>query len=262
MTKEIFKDKELISLNPIRNVIMAVENGKADYGIVPLENFYNGEVRETLDSLTECSQTKIIEEKVMTIVHCLGTLKNSKEIKKILSKDQALEQCSKYICENYPNVKTIATSSTAEAVENIKEKAMTDAGAIASEEALKSSGFNILDKDICPKNKTRFIVLSRKISEKTGDDKTFLVIHPPIDKSGILYNCLKTFSDSDINLELIQSRPNREKGYYFYIELSGHKEDERVTKAIEKLQEYLDPKEEYPNTIKILGSYPNSHWKE
>lgn len=58
VTRELFPQEELVALQPIRNVVMAVENNKVDLGVVPIENFYNGEVRETLDSLTECKKQK------------------------------------------------------------------------------------------------------------------------------------------------------------------------------------------------------------
>lgn len=261
IAKENFQKENLIPLTPIRNVILAVENKKADFGIVPLENFYNGEVRETFDSLRECSDTKIIEEKSQKIIHCIGALKNHAKIKKILSKDQALEQCSKYICEKYPLAETMAVPSTSDAVKIIKEKNILDAAAIAAEEVLKKNNFEIIAKDICPNNKTRFVLLGRKIPDSTGDDKTFLIVYPLVDKPGVLYNTLKCFSDNGINLEFIQSRPDGKRGYLFYIELNGHKDDKKVHETIEKVRKYLDPEKKYPETLKILGSYPNTHWK-
>src|SRR3989344_6562683 len=255
---ELFPNDNLISIQPIRNVIQAVESQEANYGIVPIENFYNGEVRETLDALTECKETRITKEKDIKIVHCLGVLPQHSEIKKILSKDQALEQCSQYLCKKYPKATTIATSSTAEAAREIVSKQMIDSAAIAPEQALVSSGLKVLEKDLCPNNKTRFVVLSRESTESTGDDKSLISIHPPIrDKPGVLYNSLKFFSEFQINLESIQSRPDGKKGYIFYVELLGHTRDEKVRNAIDSIKKYMDPSGKHKDTIKILGSYPN-----
>lgn len=254
------KDK-LIPLQPIRNVVMAVENKEADIAIVPLENFYNGEVRETLDALTICSKAKIIQEKAFPIIHCLGA-KNLEQINKIMSKDQALEQCAGYLCDNYPKAETIAVSSTSEAIERIKKENLKETGVIASEDALIKSGFCIIDRDIVPNNKTRFVVIGLTKTHSSGDDKTFLAIHPPIqDKPGILFRTLGFFANFEINLEDIKSRPDKKEGYYFYAELDGHEEDKKVKMALDSIKFSLDPKNKFPDTINVLGSYKNTHWK-
>lgn len=260
--RKMLPDATLIPVQPIRNVVMEIEKEKYEFGVVPIENFYNGEVRETLDSLIECSKTKIIREDYLQIVHCLGALPNHINIKKILSKDQALEQCSKYLCANYPNAAQIATQSTAEAVDIIIKQNMLDAAVISSEDSLKANGLEILAKDICPNNRTRFVLLGRNVTKPTNDDKTFLAIHPPVDKPGILADVSNAFALYRINLEYFQSRPDGKKGYIFYAELDGHQEEERVIRAIATVKYALDPENKFQDVIKILGSYPNSHWKD
>jgi chorismate mutase/prephenate dehydratase len=191
----------------------------------------------------------------MTIVHCFGALSNHEKIEQVLSKGQALEQCSKYLCENYPDVTAVSVQSTSEAARKIAEHEMLDAAAIASEKALKESGLQILAEDICPNNRTRFAILGKKSLQSTGNDKTFLMIHPFVkDKPGVLYNALGVLARYDINLEYVQSRPDGHKGYFFYLEMEGHKDDEKVKKAIDEIKNQED--------VKILGSYPNTHWKD
>ncbi len=260
--REMFPKEELIPLQPIRMVVQAVEKGKVDYGVVPLENFYNGEVRETLDVLTECSKTRIIRDRAFEIVHCLGALHEHGAIEQVLSKDQALEQCSKYLYENYPDAVTIATASTSEAAERIVKEKKLNAAAIASEGALKSFGLEILARNLCPNNRTRFIALGRDYAEPTGNDKTFLVFHPHSrDRPGTLQSHLGFFSNLGVNLEYIQSRPDGKGGYYFYIELKGHEKDKPVKIALDGLRYSLDPQEKYPKVLKVLGSYPDTDWK-
>jgi len=259
--KKIFPDDELIPVQPIRRVIQAVELRTADRGIVPIENFYSGEVIETLDALNEVSKTKIVNEIGFSIKHCLGVLENSTDINKIFSKDQALNQCSKYLCENYPDADTISVSSTSEAVNRIMDENLLDAGAIASEEALLNNNMKILAKDICPNNKTRFAILGTEKTEPTKNDKTFLSFHPVKDCPGILQSCLGFFSNLGINLDYIQSRPDGKGGYRFYIELEGHEKDEPVKIAIQSLRYSLDPEKRYEDAVKILGSFPDADWK-
>ena len=237
--------------------------GRVDFGVVPLENFYNGHVIHTLDSLTRCEKAKITQEKALKIVHFLGALPNHNYIERIYSKDQALEQCDKYIYTNFPNAKIISTASTGEAANHIVDNNLLDAAAIASKEALIKSGLKVIAKDLCPNNITRFIVLGRTTTRRTGDDKTIIVIHPPIrDRPGVLSDCLNIFGSQHINLECIYSRPDGKKGYFFYVELNGHKEDENVRIALQALSYSLDPQHKHPDTIKTLGSFANSHWKD
>ena len=261
--RQFFPSGDLISVSPIRRVVNAVETKQVDQGVIPFENFYNGEVREALDSLTDDLQTRIIGETSIKIVHCLGALKNHTSIERILSKDQALEQCSKYIYLHYPDAVTMATASTSEAVKEIAENKLLQCAAIASKEALLDYELEILAEDLCPNNKTRFAILGREPTNPTKDDKTFLALHPIVnDKPGVLNDITSIFASLNINLEFIQSRPDGNKGYYFYIELDGHKQDEKVVIAIQALRVSLDPEKQHPDAIKILGSYKNSHWKE
>jgi len=263
IAKQLFAEAHLIPIIPIRKVIFAVENSEVDKAIVPLENFFNGEVREVLDTLQECSKTKIEKEVSNKIIHCLGALKNHREIKEVMSKDQALEQCSVYLANKYPNIKLIQTPSTAEAITIIKEKGLINHAAIASEKTLLENDFEIIAKDLCPNNKTRFVILSKDKTSTTKDDKTLLSVHPEIkDKPGVLKGILDIISEENINLEYIQSRPDGKNGYYFYLELEGHQKEKKINGAIIKLKNLLDPENKYQEVIKVLGSYPNSHWKE
>lgn len=262
-TKEIYLLEELIALQPIRRVVEAVEKERVELGVVPLENFYNGEVRETLDSLKECLKTRIIRDTAINIVHCLGALKTHSKIETILSKDQAIEQCSRYLCQNYPDATTIATVSTSEAAERIVRDNLNNAAAIGPEDTLKDLGLEILAKNICPNNKTRFVVIGRNQTEPTGNDKTFLVFHPlSKDRPGTLYTDLGFFAVFGINLDYIQSRPDGKGRYFFYVELSGHEEDEPVKRALDNLRYSIDPKNQHPEIVKVLGSYPNTDWKK
>jgi len=263
VAKEIFPKGDLVPIQPIRNVIMAVENGKVARAIVPLENFYNGSVIQTFDSLTRCDNVQIIQEKALKVVHYLGALKGHARISRIYSKDQALEQCNGFIAANFSDATTIATTSTAEAAEYISREKLLDAAAIAPRTALLKSGLKVIAEDICPNNSTRFVVLGKDKSIPTGDDKTILAIHPPIrDRPGVLADCLNILCSQHINLEGLHSRPDGKKGYYFYIELNGHENDENVRIALQAVKNSLDPKHKHPDTIKVLGSFANSHWKD
>ena len=263
IAKELFPKEELVPLIPIRSVIMTVENDEVEMGIVPLENFYNGYVIQTLDSLTKCKKTKIFAEKPLKIIHCLGKIDETRKITKIFSKDQALEQCEEYIFKNFPDSELVSTASTSEAAKIVSTSSDKTLAAISQESALKENSLKVIDKDLCPNNITRFIILKKEESKKTGDDKTILAIHPPIkDRPGVLADCLNIFGSLHINLESIYSRPDGKGGYTFYIELNGHKEDENVKIALKSLNISLNQYKKSDGAIKILGSFSNSHWKD
>lgn len=254
---------EFVEIRPISKVVEAVESGFVENAIVPIENFYNGEVRETLDSLMGCKMTRIIREIHEDINLCLGKRKETIEIRKIYSKDQALEQSSKYLAENYPSVIINPVSSTSEACEIVRDDDGNCSAVIASKEAILSAGLELIEEDIRPENKTRFVVLGIVPVEASGKDKTFIAIHPPVrDKPGMLYNTLGFFAGLGVNLEYIQSRPDGRSGYIFYLELDGHIDDENIKRAIEVVRFSLDPDGLHNDVVKVLGSYPNTDWKE
>lgn len=246
-----FPNGELTPIQTIRNVIESVESGKVEYGVVPLENFYNGIVMQTIDTLTEVKKTRIVSESYLRIEHCIGALSNHKEILKIISHPQALEQCSRYISLKYPGAETINSESTSKAAQLVKEGKMSDAAAIASKIALENNGLKILDNDILPNNITRFAIVSLLTEKESKKSKTLISIHPNIDKSGILYNILKFISDAKINMRHIHSRPDGKGKYYFVLEIDGHQNDKNMIGALRGIKSYLEDNE----SVKVLGSY-------
>jgi len=263
VTRCLFPAEELFPMQPIRKVVLSVEDGKMDRGVVPLENFYRGAVIQTLDSLVKCDSTRIIQEKSLKVVHCLGVLKGHCPIIKIYSKDQALDQCDDFIANSFPDAMTIATTSTAEAADYIARERLMDSAVIASKDALVKSGLEVMAEDICPNNSTRFVVLGREYAQPTRDDKTIIAIHPLArDEPGVLADCLNIFKALHINLEAMHSRPDGKKGYYFYIELNGHEKDRGVETALQAIKSSLDSENKYQGVVRILGSYANSHWKD
>ncbi len=261
----MFAGAELATYAHVKNVVMAVENGEVDYGVIPFENIYNGKVIGTLDSLVSLTrQSSIVRELATPIVHCFGALKDHGQITQVMSKDQALEQCEAYLSENYPQAEQVAVANTVLAVERIVKEQLKNAGAIASKKGLE--GLEILAEDICPNNLTRFFALGKQPTKLTGDDKTFISFHPYVtDEAGVLYNCLSPLKLFNINMADIFSRPDKnpeKRSYHFFVEINGHKEDKLVKRALEDLKLYLDPQGKYPDAVRIYGSYPNTHWDE
>jgi len=99
-------------------------------------------------------------------------------------------------------------------------------------------------------NYTRFFVIGRTISGKSGSDKTSVMFSVK-DRVGALYDTLKPFAKHEINLTKIESRPSKRKAwdYLFFVDFAGHCDDDNVKQALEALEHSC-------NFVKLLGSYP------
>lgn len=235
----------------IAEVFQEVSQGRAKFGVVPIENSTEGVVAHTLDLLVD-SELKICAEVYLDIHHCLLTRDgHAGDIRRIVSHPQALAQCRRWLSHHFPRAELEDVVSTAHAA----MLASTDStvGAISSVMAkdvyeLQVVAANIEDQS---NNITRFLVLGTKDSLPTGADKTSLAFSTK-DKPGVLYRLLQPFASSRINLSKIESRPLKNKPweYVFFIDLNGHREDKRVKTAINEIERNC-------HFVKVLGSYPS-----
>ena len=237
--------------NTLDEVFEAVEVGEVPFAAVPVENSLEGSITRAYDLLLD-SPLMICGETELRISHCLiggpGTTLDS--IKKVYSHPQALGQCRNFL--SHLDCELVPESDTAGSVRMIKEQNLTDSAAIASARAAEIYGMKIVAKEIedNPHNFTRFFILSKEDAMPTGNDKTSIVFslkHKP----GALYDCLKEFAASNINLTKLESRPTRHQPweYNFYMDISGHHQDEEIQDALQKL-------DEVSIFVKVLGSYP------
>ncbi|OGW57047.1 MAG: prephenate dehydratase [Nitrospirae bacterium RIFCSPLOW2_12_42_9] len=239
-----------IPVGSIREVFSEVERGRADYGVVPIENSTEGVVNHTLDMFIE-SNLKITSEVLQEVSHHLLSLSGvTEDIKCIYSHPHAIAQCSTWVHNNLSQVPIVEVSSTARAAEMCMDD--PSGAAIASELAAQLYGLKIVKNHIedYTNNYTRFLVIAKNNVQKSGRDKTSVMFSIK-DRVGALYNVLKTFTENDINLTKIESRPSRKKAwdYVFFVDLVGHIEDEKVKKALGKLEPQC-------LFLKVLGSYP------
>lgn len=247
---KFFKTPELLLSEDIEEIFESVLSGKADYGIVPVENSLEGSVGVTLELLQK-KDVKIYGEIILDIRHSLMALPKVglRDIKEIISHPHALAQCKNFI--KTMKASTRSSHSTAEAAREITQQKIKNAAAIAPKIAAQLYNLKILKEDIQDENRnqTRFLVIAKKDHEKTGRDKTSIILGLR-DRPGALYEALKGFALEKINLTKIESRPSRKAlgDYVFYIDFEGHREDDRVKKVLEKLREQVA-------FMKILGSY-------
>lgn len=234
----------------IRTVFDAVESGKADYGIVPIENSTEGAVNYTLDMFVDC-ELKIASEVMLEISQNLLSRSGERQnIKKIYSHPQPIAQCREWLERNMQAVPVIEAVSTAKAAELASKDGSV--AAIASELAARLYDLKFIERHIEDNkyNYTRFLVIAKEHPCKTGNDKTSLMFSLK-DRPGALYSALVPFKAAKINLTKIESRPSKRRAweYIFFVDMLGHIEDKKVRKAIEEVKDgclYL----------KHLGSYP------
>jgi len=248
--KKFGSSVDYASCNTITAVFDEVRKGRADYGVVPIENSVEGAVNHTLDMFID-SCLLICSEIYLEISHSLLSKEgNVKKIKKIYSKDQVFGQCRLWLEEHLPGVSLVEAASTARAAEMASREKR--AGCIASELAAEKYHLKVLHRSIedSAHNVTRFLVIGRTEAKQTRKDKTSAMFSLK-DRVGALHDILIPFKNYGINLTKIESRPSKVKAwkYYFFVDMEGHHLDKKVSKALSILKR---------NTtyLKILGSYP------
>jgi len=242
-----------IPLGTIKDVFEEVERENIDYGVVPVENTIEGVVNYTLDMFLTMPSVKIVGEIIIPVAqHLLSLAEDLGEIKRVYSHPHALAQARHWLDKYLPHAQRIEVESTAKAAEMALED--EQAAAIASEAAARVYNLNILARNIQENlnNYTRFLIIGKKELKRTGKDKTSLLFAVK-DEAGALYKALEPFYKHNVNLTKIESRPSKEKSwdYVFFVDLEGHKDDEKVKSAIEELKKRA-------KMVRILGSYPSA----
>ncbi len=235
--------------NSITEIFTEVERGRAEYGVVPIENSIEGAINHTLDMFIE-SDLIICSEISLEISHNLMARCPMNRVKKVYSKFEVFGQCRMWLESNLPKAELIDVSSTTKAAEiATKER---NSAAIASTLASACYGLKILAESIedSAHNITRFLVIGKVQSAPTKKDKTSIMFSIK-DKVGALHDMLIPFKRNGINLTKIESRPSKKKAweYYFFVDLQGHAENPKVKKALAQLKSQSA-------IFKILGSYP------
>jgi len=233
----------------------AVASDEAHVAIVPFENSLAGAVGETHDLIIHQLDLHIRDELVIPIEHCLIVAPgaDTSDIEVIYSHPQALGQCQRYLNRRFPNARTEATLSTAQAVARAVELG-DHVAAIAPRRAAQLHDARILEFGIEDdhRNATRFVVLAHEDHEPTGDDSS-TILFSTANRPGALLSVLQHFADANINLTRIESRPARERlgTYLFLIDCDGHRTDPGLADALERMKPHLQQ-------LRIIGSYPRA----
>ena len=234
------------------DVFRAVDEGRCDYGMLPIENTLAGSIHVNYDLMQEHDQ-QIVGEIVLRIVHNLMAKPGVRpeELRRVQSHPKALEQCVRFFRE-HPSLKPETVYDTGGAAKMLGEGEARDIGVIASTRAAERYGLEILEHGIEDnvQNYTRFLILGREPEPPVGERlKTSIVFSMP-HEPGTLFKAMSVFALRDISINKIESRPlvGSPWEYLFYLDFEGHADSLLCKRALNHLQEIA-------TDFKLLGSY-------
>ena len=248
---KIFPDSDRVSCTSFGSAFEAVANGECEYGVLPIENSFAGDVAQVTD-LLYFGEMFIVGIYEMPIIHHLLGIQGTdlSKIRTVYSHPQALDQCHDYIKTH--GLTPRASSNTAVAASEISEKNDETIAAIASSETAEIYGLKVLDKQINEKddNMTRFVVISRQDEPLISNREAFSMILTVKNEAGAFAKAVTAIGDNGFNMRVIRSRPIRSLAwrYYFYIEGEGDLSGEGGANMIKDLKKNCE-------IVRILGNY-------
>lgn len=243
---------ELLKCDSFQKVVESLNNFKADFGVLAIENTIAGSILPNYN-LIDNSELEILDEVYLNIQMHLMALNGESihDIKEVHSHPVALLQCKDYLRKFPPQFKVIEGSDTASEAKRIKSQNLKGVAAIAGEQVAKEFGLHILDSNIqsMKDNKTRFVLIGRKQDRLVKNSNKATIKFELHHEIGSLSNVLQLFSTFKISLTKIQSLPIIDSPwqYAFFIDVifEDYKLFNEVTAILEKAVKNL----------KILGLY-------
>jgi chorismate mutase/prephenate dehydratase len=251
MKKFFGEDVNCFHVETFRDAMSVLEEGSADYAVLPIENSTAGVISETYDLLTEY-ENYIVGEQIIEIRHCLMGVPGATldDIKTVYSHPQSLLQSSRFLSE-HSDIRQIGMKNNAFAAKKVAEDGDKTQAAIASSLAAKIYGLDIIQEGInqADSNSTRFIIVANQKVFLKGSKKISLCLEIP-HEAGSLYHIMSHFIYNNLNMTKIESRPIEDKDweYRFFIDFDGNLEDSAVKNALRGLREEA-------KMMKVLGNY-------
>lgn len=236
-------------------VFAKVQNGEADYGVLPLENTTSGSINEVYD-LLQHTDLSLVGELAYTIKHCV--LGNSQvaldQIDTIYTHSQPAQQCSQFI-QSLDKVHVKYCESSSHSMEIVARLNKPNVVALGNEDGGKLYGLEVLRTEIAnqPNNITRFIVVAKTPVQVSAQVQTkTLLLMTTSQQAGALVDALMVFKQQDIRMVKLESRPIYGKPWeeMFYVELEANIHTEKMQKALAELAKVT-------SYVKVLGCYPS-----
>lgn len=237
-------------VDTFRDAMSAIDEGSADFAVLPIENSTAGIVSEIYDLLQEY-ENYIVAEQIIKIEHCLLAVPGAdiSDIKTVYSHPQSLMQSARFL-QNH-DWRQISMQNNAFAAKKVAEEGDKTQAAIAGEHAAKIYRLKVLQKGVNQSgtNSTRFIIVTNQKIFRKDARKVSICFEVP-HESGSLYHMLSHFIYNNLNLTKIESRPIEDRNweYRFFIDFEGNLSDSAVKNALRGLRDEA-------RNMKILGNY-------
>lgn len=246
----LFPDADRVPCQSIRKVFEAVEVGRVDNGLVPMDNSQAGSINETYDLFLKHG-LHLVGETIVRVDHCLLALPGCAidDLQEVISHPMAVSQCEEFLTSL--EIKIRAEYDTAGAAKRIVDDKLEHTAAIASRRAGELYGLDILAEKIqtYPDNYTRFGVLSRNPNPLESPDKSSLVFGVG-HVAGSLYRCIGAFAERHLSLSKLESRPRagRPWEYVFYVDVEAPADAAPMVEALTEVSDHA-------TFTRLLGTY-------
>lgn len=254
------RDVESRPLNSFAAVFEAVTDGKAEFGMIPIENSLNGSIYQNYDNFSRFEDVEICGAVTLNIRHCLLGIKGGSidGIKNVYSHPQGFGQ-SRAFLEKHPGWNLVDCTSTSDAAQFVSEKEEAVNAAIASTVTAGIYGLSVLAEDIedDPSNFTRFVVITARNPEKKKvllniKDNMASFIFTTKNEAGALNRTLSVIGQQGFNLSRLESRPIRgqlwKSWFYADVELPEENAGECALSLLRLMKETAEE-------VRLLGIY-------
>lgn len=268
-----FDDAQTVGCSSFRDVFQAVTDGRADYGMIPLENSLAGSVYDNYDNLFRFDDVSICGAYTLRIEHALLSVKGASldSIKRVYSHPHGFPQCKDFL-DKHPGWIQVDAVSTATAAELVAKEGSLENAAIASTVAADYYNLEVLATgiELNPRNYTRFVVITandkeikdaQAAAEEICCGKTCCAASNEVakaslvfiakNKSGSLYECLGVLHQRNLNMTRLESRPimGEPWRYMFYVDLQLPEGGRKV------LEEAVGALKSKAEEVRLLGIY-------
>ena len=257
--QELLPNAEAVSCKTFELALAAAESGDVDYAMIPIENSAAGRVAD-IHRLLPKSDLHINFEHFQKVEHKLliHPQTDQAQIKKIISHEQALAQCSDKIQQLDYDI--LIGADTAGSAKTISEQKILDTAAIASSLAAKIYGLKTIDESFAnsSNNITRFYVMSKNENKEFNPDQTYIssFLFSVNNTPGSLFKVMGGFATNNVNMIKLESY-NYGADFVitqFYCEIEGHPEHQNTKFALDDMYHYC-------SKVRKLGVFEKSAYR-
>ena len=253
------EDAQREAFGSVDGALAALRAGTIDGAMVPIENSVEGGVSATLDALASGEPLVVTGEVLVPITFVLAARPGVglDDVRAVGTHSHAWAQVRGWMASHLPAATYVPALSTAAAAEGLEAGPQPYDAAVCAPAAARLHGLEVLADDIgdMAAAVTRFVLVARPgdLPERTGADKTTVVLFQRDDHAGGLLQLLEQFAARGINMTRLESRPTKASmgAYCFSIDLEGHVLDERLGEALMGLRRICAE-------VRFLGSYPRA----